>query len=87
MTRWSWLLVAPPWPNLELKVKCRCTVVVGSNIIIKEEITESDNVLVCIPIIDYRTHIYDELFSKIRAFALQTDSVLLSQYYTTIDQY
>ena len=42
----------PGWPKVELISK-----VWVYNIIIKEDITECDRVLVYIPIIDYRAHI------------------------------
>ena len=54
--RRSWLQVVPQWRKLELISRCRYTVAVGPNIITKEELTESDSVLVYIPIIDYRAH-------------------------------
>ena len=43
---------------LELISRSRYTVAVGHNIITKEELTERDSVLVYIPIIYYRAHIY-----------------------------
>ena len=45
---------------MELISRCRYTVAVGPNIITKEEITESDSVLVYTHIIDYRAHIFRE---------------------------
>ena len=49
--------MAPQWPRLVLISRCRYTVAVGHNIITKEELTESDSVLVYIPIIYYRAYI------------------------------
>ena len=50
--------MAPQWTRLELISRSRYTVAVGHNIITKGGLIVSDSVLVYIPIIDYRPHIY-----------------------------